>query len=96
MIRWSILDFCTWLCEREGSVVGSNHSWFRSPLARYLRERVGQPYYVDGQVYGPLAADVSWTLPAWAQQVHRLLNGRPEGVFTGEEVFEVLASVERC
>lgn len=95
MVRWDMFDFCAWLCEvGERALVGSAYSRFCSPLSQYLKDRVGQPYYVDGLVYGPMAADVSWELPYWAQQLYRLFGSRPLGPLTAEEVFDLLAIVE--
>lgn len=89
--------FCSWLALHERDVVGQPGMCFQAPLARWLSERSGHVYGVDGDRYGCASSDwCGWRLlPRWAL----VLTASIERVFprevTGSEVFEVLADLER-
>lgn len=89
--------FCSWLAVHEYDIVGRPGMCFQAPLARWLSERSGHVYGVDGDRYGCASADWrGWRLlPRWAQG----LTASIERVFprevTGSEVFDVLAGLER-
>ncbi|MGB8345413.1 MAG: hypothetical protein WCD86_11045 [Ktedonobacteraceae bacterium] len=90
--------FCSWLAMHEQDVVGRPGMCFQAPLARWLSERSGHVYGVNGDRYGCASSDwCGWRLlPRWAQA----LVASSERVFpprevTGSEVFDMLASLER-
>lgn len=95
MLLFDMLDFCAWLCEREGVIVGQAGTWFASPLSLYLQDRTGHLYGVDGSHYGLAAGlDQCWELPGWAKRFYALLERQRATLLTGRDAFEVLALVE--
>lgn len=87
--------FCAWLCEHEEEVVGQPGAWFDCPLARWLWERSGHRYGIDGWWYWRAACDeVQWLLPRWAQLLVAYLEHASGCPLTGYDVLVVLAQVE--
>src|SRR5215831_188374 len=88
-------SFCTWLCDHGDEVVGYADRWFDSPLARWLSERAGQCYGVDGTCYGPASCEEAlWLLPRWAQLFVACLERASRSAVTGSCALVVLAQVE--
>jgi hypothetical protein len=90
--------FCSWLCEHENEVVGYPGMCLRSPLARWLSDRFGGMYGVDGMYYGRAAYDgQTWqVLPWWAQKFERWAENHALRIMTGRDAFAILAAIVRC
>lgn len=88
--------FVSWLCLREHEVVGCLGTWYDSPLARYLSERTGHVFGVDGKRYGRPSSDYRrWLLlPQWAEAFSSLVESCPCRPVTGYETLLLLAHVE--
>jgi hypothetical protein len=97
-VQFELEAFVSWLCLHDGNeVVGYVGTWFDSPLARYLSEVTGHLFGVDSQRYGCALDDYQrWlVLPCWAQHLSWWVESCPRRPTTGDEVLEVLASIER-
>ncbi len=92
----NIDEFVSWLCLREHKVVGCLGTWYDSPLARYLSERTGHVFGVDGNRYGRPSSDYwCWLLlPRWAEIFTSLVESCPCRPVTGYETLVLLAQVE--
>jgi hypothetical protein len=89
--------FVTWLCQREGALVGRPCSFYHSPLACWLSEYLADGVYgVDGQWYGRALHDCRcWRLlPRWAVLFSSWLESLTSLPVTGVEALDVLARVE--
>jgi hypothetical protein len=94
---FSLNLFLSWLCEREGSVVGSPGIWLADPLSEWLSCLHGWVYGVQGKVYGPVSIDsVCWSiLPRWGQCFIALSErDHYKKPMTGADALLVLAQVE--
>jgi hypothetical protein len=98
MCEWqlSLSAFLSWLCEREGQIVGVPGRLFGSPLACWLEQTYGRLYGVNEHCCW-LASDERrlFRLPVWARLF--VLHSERVRLFealTGEEAFMMLACVE--
>jgi hypothetical protein len=89
--------FVAWLCEHEHDIVGIPSAWCDDPLSRWLSERAGRLYGVDGTVYGSALLDMQYwrRLPSWCQLFVLLTEKYAFQAMTGLDVFRVLADIEQ-
>ena len=89
--------FVSWVClHTPDEVMGYVGTWLDSPLARYLSEVTGHLVGTEGRRYGWALSDYQrWLLlPRWAELFTAWVESCPRRPVKGDEVLEVLASIE--
>jgi hypothetical protein len=95
-VEISLDAFVSWLCVHEHEVIGLSGKCFDGPLARWLSEKTGHIFGVDGKWYGCASSEYGrWRLlPRWAEVFSMWMESRAYRPLTGIEALDVLAHIE--